>query len=99
MARNINELLDKLPAERRRKIEDRASTLLKKMELQELRLARRKTQSAVAARMKVAQSEISKIEQRSELRLSTLHDYVKALGGTLHMHAVFPEGSFEIQIK
>ncbi len=46
--------------------------------------------------MNVAQSEVSKIQQRSELRLGTLQDYVQALGGRLEMRAVFPEKSVEL---
>ncbi len=48
--------------------------------------------------MNVAQSEISKIEQRSDLRLGTLSNYVQALGGTLQVRAVFPENSIELVV-
>ena len=37
------------------------------------------------------QSEVSKIEHRSDICVSTLIDYVAALGGYLEIHAVFPD--------
>ena len=68
------------------------------MALHEVRKARRRTQREVAQNMNVAQSEISKIEQRSDLRLGTLNNYVQALGGTLEVRAVFPESSIELVV-
>jgi DNA-binding XRE family transcriptional regulator len=41
------------------------------------------TQAEVAARMGISQSDVSKIERRSDLRLSTLRAYARAIGARL----------------
>ncbi len=38
------------------------------------------------------QSEVSKIERRTDMYLSTLASYVKGMGGTLEIRAAFPNG-------
>jgi DNA-binding XRE family transcriptional regulator len=62
---------------------------LLEMDLKELREAAGKTQAKLAAALKKAQSEISRIESRSDYRLSTLQRYVAALGGKLEVVASF----------
>lgn len=62
---------------------------LLEMDLRELREAAGKTQEELAEALKKAQSEISRIEGRSDYRLSTLQRYVAALGGELEVIASF----------
>ncbi|HEX5585189.1 helix-turn-helix domain-containing protein [Gaiella sp.] len=45
------------------------------------------TQAEVARRLGATQPEVSKLERRSDARLSTVRDYVGALGGTLRLVA------------
>lgn len=59
------------------------------MKLAELRRTCRKTQVALAQSLSVNQGEISKIEHRTDVYLSTLTAYVEALGGRLEVRAVF----------
>jgi hypothetical protein len=40
---------------------------------------------------------VSAIENRSDLLLSTLTKYVRALGGDVEIRAVFPEASFNLE--
>jgi hypothetical protein len=40
----------------------------------------------------VPQSSISRIEQRADMYLSTLRNYVHAMGGVLQIQAIFPDG-------
>ena len=80
----------------RARAKKRADFLLQKMTLDQLRRDRRKTQAAVAAAMKIDQSEVSRIEKRSEVRLRTLREYVSAMGGHLELRAVFPEKNIEL---
>ena len=61
-----------------------------------LRVARQQTQVAVAEQMQVPQSAVSRLENQSDCLLSTLRKYVGALGGTLEMRAVFPDGAVEL---
>lgn len=55
--------------------------------------ARQVTQSGLAARMGVSQPDVSRIEREADIRLSTLHRYVEALGGRLRISAVFDDGT------
>jgi transcriptional regulator with XRE-family HTH domain len=58
--------------------------------LRQIRKLRRRSQSDVAATLGTVQSEVSKLESRLDLRVSTLTAYVQALGGSLEMNARFP---------
>jgi DNA-binding XRE family transcriptional regulator len=92
MARNVNDIIKGLPATRRRKIEKRASSLIgEEMTLQELRQARALTQVRMAKTLGVAQEQISKIEKRTDMHISTLRRSIEALGGTLTLVAEFPD--------
>ena len=55
------------------------------LSLRELRRALRVTQTEVAHRLKKGQEVVSRIEQRKDMRLSTLRDYVRSLGGELEL--------------
>ncbi len=59
--------------------------------LARLREAREKTQAALAGALGVSQSNVSRIERQDDLYLSTLREYVEALGGRLQLAAVFPD--------
>jgi DNA-binding XRE family transcriptional regulator len=92
MARNVNDIIKNLPATRRRKIEKRASTLIaEEMTLQELRRARAMTQVRMAKNLGVAQKQISEIEKRTDMHISTLRRSIEAMGGTLSLVAEFPD--------
>jgi len=41
----------------------------------------------------ICQDSVSRLEQRSDLLISTLRDYVEAMGGTLSLVAAFPDRS------
>ena len=40
---------------------------------------------------------ISKLERRTDMYVSTLQDFVRAMGGELKITAKFPEGTVEIR--
>ena len=69
-----------MPVERRQKIAQRVRETIAAMPLEELRKARQMTQVKLAESLGVNQSEVSKIEHRTDLYLSTLSEYVEALG-------------------
>jgi len=54
------------------------------------------TQAKLAEALGVNQGEVSKIEHRTDLYLSTLAEYVKALGGRLEIRAVFTDREVRI---
>jgi DNA-binding XRE family transcriptional regulator len=94
--RKFNDLTKNWPAERRQRVAKRVQDTLRSMHLEELRKAREMTQTKMAEILGVAQSEISKVEHRADLYISTLAEYVRALGGELEVRAVFPDGDVKI---
>ena len=94
--RKFRELVKAMPAARQRKIADRVRQSLASMPLEEIRKARRMTQAKLASTLGVNQGEVSKIEHRADLYLSTLAGYVEALGGKLELRAVFPDREMRI---
>ncbi len=64
--------------------------------LKDLRRAFHKTQAEVARVLEADQSEVSRIERRTDVFVSTLREYVRALGGELEIHAVLPTGRVKL---
>ena len=92
MARDLNDIINALPEARRSKIEARAGELIREeMTLQQLRQARAMTQVKMAKSLGVAQKQISEIEKRTDMHISTLRRSVEALGGKLSLVAEFPD--------
>ncbi len=71
-------------AEHRRAMEDALA-------LAELRQSRNITQIQLAAQLGITQGNVSRLEARSEIYLSTLRSYIEALGGHLEIAAVFDD--------
>ena len=85
-------MIAELDLERRRGIEDRAAELIaEEMTLRELRKARKLTQVRLARELGISQDGVSRIEQRTDLLLSTLRRTVLAMGGNLSLIATFPD--------
>jgi transcriptional regulator with XRE-family HTH domain len=98
MARKFEQLRGAMSTERRARNEAKALALLAAMDLSELRNARQVTQEELAERLEVAQSNVSRLERRRDVLVSTLREVVEALGGELHLVAVFPdEGAVRIR--
>ena len=72
--------------------DERAQECLTAMPLDALRDARQLTQSQMAQLLKVSQGAVSKVERRTDMFVSTLRNYVRAIGGDLQIRAVFPDG-------
>ncbi len=96
MARKFSELTKDLSPERRKRIEARKEVLRKEMELAELRRALALTQQTLAEALGVQQAEISKIESRADVFVSTLRRFIQAMGGDLEIRAVFPDRAVTI---
>jgi DNA-binding XRE family transcriptional regulator len=58
--------------------------------LQNLRKAHDLTQERMAEMLGVRQENISKLEKRSDMMLSTLRSYIQAMGGDLKLMVEFP---------
>lgn len=59
--------------------------------LRRLREARALTQSTIADLLGMDQSEVSRLERRSDMLLSTLKRFVQATGGELHVVVQYPD--------
>src|SRR5580693_6102531 len=92
MARNFKELQAKMDPASRADNAQRVREELQRMALEELRSAKQLTQSDMAEMLDVPQSSISRIERRADMYLSTLRNYIHAIGGVLQIQAVFPDG-------
>jgi hypothetical protein len=71
------------------RVRARASAQIEEMTLQELRRGLNVTQVDAARAAEMTQSELSRLENRADHRISTLRRYVEALGGELEVSAVF----------
>jgi predicted XRE-type DNA-binding protein len=60
--------------------------------LRRLREARAFTQSTLAELLDMDQSEVSRLERRSDMMLSTLKRFVQATGGEMHIVVSYPDG-------
>ena len=96
MPNTFNRLRARMPAMAQSNARRRAQELMLAMPLNELRRARRFTQDELATAMRTSQSEVSKLEQRTDTYVSTLRNYVRALGGELDIVARFPDGEVRI---
>jgi DNA-binding XRE family transcriptional regulator len=92
MARNYKELQAKMDPASRAANQHRVRQELHRMALEELRNAKQATQTDMAELLDVPQSSICRIEQRADMYLSTLRNYIQAMGGVLQVQAIFPDG-------
>lgn len=92
MSTSLRQIVDRLPDGERKGIVRRTHELIaEELSLQELRKAMAVTQVQVARSLGKRQDEISRIEQRGDLLLSTLRDYVQSLGGELELLCTFKD--------
>ena len=96
MAKKFSVLREKLAPEAQARARAKAREYAKTMALDELRVAREMTQQHLAKILGVNQAAISKLEHRTDMYVSTLQDFVNAMGGSLRIEAVFPQGKVQI---
>jgi len=90
--KTLEQKLNEINPERQKKIKARTRELIaREMSLRELRHAASKTQKTVARTLNMGQDGVSRLEKRSDLLLSTLRNYVEAVGGSLTLVAQFPD--------
>ncbi len=66
--------------------------LVEEMSLHQLRKARELTQTKIAEELHMGQGDVSKLERRTDMYVSTLASYLQAVGADLEIRAVFPNG-------
>lgn len=87
------DVLAALAPERQARIKARAAELIgEEMALRDLRRAKQVTQEQVAQRLGGRQVYVSRLEKRADMKLSTLREYVQAIGGDLQLMVTFPQG-------
>ena len=95
----FSKLRAKMSPEARAEARRLADQDLKEMPLHELRAARHLTQQQLAKTLDMSQAAVSQLEQRTDIYLSTLENFVKAMGGQLEMYAVFPDGKVKLGLE
>lgn len=94
--RKFSELRARMAPERRARNAAETARLFADMPLGELRQARALTQTTLAELLETSQGEVSKMEKRADMYVSTLRRYIEAMGGELEIVARFPDGSVRI---
>ena len=97
MAKSFKNLRDKMSPEAIVLSEKLAGEQREEISLAELRNALGVTQDELAQLMKKKQAAISRLERRTDMHVSTLREFVAALGGRLQLIATFPDGSYHIR--
>jgi DNA-binding transcriptional regulator YiaG len=97
MAHKWKAIRGKFSPEREARIRQRVKEAVSVMTLHQIREARSLTQVNLAKVLNVNQGAVSKMEKRTDMYVSTLRSYIKAMGGDLQIKAVFPEGEVQIE--
>ncbi len=91
MGRTLDEIMERLPAERRAAIDIRTEELLQEVEgLKALRVLADRSQEQIAEALGIKQPSVHKIERQTDLYLSTLRRFIEAAGGTLELRISLP---------
>ena len=64
--------------------------------MRQVREAQERSQEEVAKKLHINQAGVSKLERRTDMYLSTLRNYIEAMGGTLEIIARFPDQTVRI---
>src|SRR3954469_16712628 len=103
MGRNLDDVINSLPAERKAKIATLSQGKVEEMlahaeTLADFRKAVGKTQVEVAKGLGINQNAVSQLEKRSETYVSTLRRFLNSLGLTLEM-SVLNENGVRIDLQ
>jgi Helix-turn-helix domain len=92
MTISLKTVMDNLPLEQRARVEKRAAELIaEEMTLRDLRKAREFTQIRMGELLNMRQENVSRLERRADLLVSTLQSYVAAMGGELSLVVEFKD--------
>ena len=82
-----------LSPEREAAVRAKVQLEVERMRLPELRRMRNLSQTTIAKLLDISQGDVSKLERRADMYLSTLRSYIEAAGGTLQIVARFPNAA------
>jgi len=86
VAINAKDYIAKLPPEEQQMIEAHAEEMIaQEMNLAELRNALQRSQADIAEKCGIKQAEVSRLERRDDMRISTLLNLIGAMGGRLYL--------------
>lgn len=89
--KNLQSIWDNLPLERKQRIQARTEELeIEYLSLQELRKAAGLTQAEISRILEMPQPNVSRLEKESDMLLSTLRNYIHAMGGNLTISVELP---------
>ncbi len=94
----LREAVEARPGAQERLAAKRAETL-EEVRLYELRHAEAVSQAELAGRLDVTQGAVSKLEHADDVRVSSLRQYLDALGARLELVAVFDEEGRRVPIQ
>lgn len=97
--RPFTELTKNWPARRRLRVDRRKADMLRDIDeaaLAELRKALRVSQEELAKALGKSQAAVAQMEQRADMKVSTLRETIEAMGGRLDLVAHFPAGDVKI---
>lgn len=98
MAKSFNQLRKRMSKASQKRAEVKAEKLLREMPLSTLRRALEISQMELAEILDSVQPHISKLERQQDMYISTLRNYIEALGGQLELKAKFPKNK-EVKIE
>jgi DNA-binding XRE family transcriptional regulator len=88
----LDDYVAKLSEKDQQAIKKRTAELIaEEATMRQIREARERTQEEVAKTLHIKQAAVSKLERRTDMYLSTLRNYIEAMGGTLEIVARFPD--------
>ncbi len=95
--RSFNKLRDSMSPRSQERIKKKLKQLRQEMALAEVRKAMSLTQTDLAEMLHIKQAALARLENRTDMYISSLRKYITALGGELDIVARFPEGDIHIQ--
>ena len=97
MPKTIDEITKSFAPERIKRIEEGAARdIAEYKSLQKIRQELGITQVELASKLEVSQNNVSTLEKRTDIKLSTLKSYLEALGGELVISAKFPDQPLKV---
>lgn len=96
MSKSFKTLRDKMSPAAQKASTEKTKKMIKEMPLQELRQALQMSQERIAEILDTKQANVSRLERRTDMYISTLRSYIEAMGGELDIVARFPDGEVHI---
>lgn len=97
MTRSLNQLKKQISPKVLKAANAKTKKMLTALYLNELRQARELSQEQLANRLHVRQASVSKLERKTDMYISTLRHFIRAMGGDLEISAIFPDRVIKIK--